>query len=38
LLPGKSVTWKEGYAVINPADITAEITPGMAYDSAIFTS
>jgi hypothetical protein len=38
VLPGKTVTWKEGFAVLNPADVTVEITPGMSYDSAIFTS
>jgi hypothetical protein len=38
LLPGKSVTWKVGFGVLNAADITAEITPSVLYDSAIFTS
>jgi hypothetical protein len=38
VLPGKSVSWIEAYSVVDPADLTLQVTPGYAYDAAIFAT
>jgi len=36
VLPGKSVTWTEGWGVADPADLTFQIAPGFEYEEALF--
>jgi hypothetical protein len=38
VLPGKKVSFKDAYSVVDPKDITLEVTPGFEYNSAIFTN
>lgn len=38
VLPGKTVTWKEGYSIADPADIVLQIAPSFDYDDSIFTN
>ncbi|WP_210481190.1 DUF4190 domain-containing protein [Naasia sp. SYSU D00948] len=38
ILPGESITWQEAYAVLDPADIAFQSSPGLLYDEAIWTS
>jgi hypothetical protein len=38
VLPGQTVEWYVGYSIADPANITAEVQTGFAYDSAIFTN
>ncbi|MCJ1710365.1 hypothetical protein MT344_04100 [Clavibacter michiganensis subsp. phaseoli] len=37
LLPGREVTWKIGYGVLDTNDLVMEVTPGVEYQSRIFT-
>jgi hypothetical protein len=36
VLPGKSVTWSEGYGVADPADLTFQIAPSFEHEAALF--
>lgn len=36
LLPGKSITWNEGFAIADISDMQMQVSPGFEYDDAIF--
>lgn len=36
VLPGRSVTWSEGWGVADPADLTYQIAPSFEYEAALF--
>lgn len=36
VLPGKSITWSEGWGVADPADLTYEIALGFEYEPGLF--
>jgi hypothetical protein len=36
VLPGKSITWSEGYGVADPADLTFQVAPGFEHEAALF--
>lgn len=36
VLPGKSITWSEGYGVADPADLTFQVAPGFEHEPALF--
>lgn len=38
LLPGREAAFKIGFGVADPNDLVMELTPGIAYDAAIFTN
>jgi hypothetical protein len=38
LLPGREVTWKVGYGVLDTNDLVMEVTPGVEYVGRIFTN
>ncbi len=38
ILDGREVTFKVAFAVANPNDVVVEASPGMLYDSVLFTS
>lgn len=38
VLPHREATFKVGFAVQNPTDLVAQVTPGFDYDPAVFTS
>lgn len=37
VLPGQSITWAEGWSVLDPADLTLVVAPSFLHDDAIFT-
>ncbi len=36
VLPGHKVSWKFGYNVKDPKDVTVEVTPGFDYDVVLW--
>lgn len=38
ILPGQSLTWIEGYSVVDPSSLTFQISPSFEYKDAIFTN
>ena len=39
ILPGKSTSWKDGWNVADPSDLTVEVNPNsMEYDGVVFTN
>lgn len=38
ILPGQTISWVEAYSISDPANITVDIAPSFAYDTAIFTN
>jgi len=38
LLPGQTIKWTQAFSVLDPADITLQISAGFIHDDAIFTT
>ena len=38
LLPGQTIKWNSVYSVLDPADVTLQVSAGFEYDDAIFTT
>lgn len=38
VLVGQTIKWQQAYSVLDPANITMEITAGVLFDDAIFTN